>query len=401
MNFNSKHTQLAYLLYPISIKDFFENYYEQNYLLIKNRTSNYYKDILTLKDLDEYFQRNHIDLRKLLLKGSSSNQNEISPNKTINESIFSKDYIFNEINNGTSLVLNNLSEDIPKLGQFTFNISHEIESKMWSNIYVTPPGEQTFDQHYDTHDVFILHTHGQKKWNLYDTPVYLPDSTQKWESENFNKRTKPHTSITLKPGDLLYIPRGMIHEAATTTTVSIHITLGLTSIKYNSLFKQLEKEAIKNPYFRKTLIPNNHENSQKSLEEDERIFKSILIDEIKKIDYHELVTKTKEDFLFNKIPKNYNNYFTNFALLPQLSKKSTVKFKKGLHGSIFEQHPFICLQINDRVEEFPPFLKSTLEELINGKAVVIKDIRGNMVVEDKLKLVQSLIEKEILDIIKC
>lgn len=74
--------------------------------------------------------------------------------------------------------------------------------------------------------VFIVQLEGEKCWKLYKPPVQLPRSY----SKNFDEAEigTPTHEFTLKPGDLLYMPRGTIHQAWTpesSGTHSTHITI--------------------------------------------------------------------------------------------------------------------------------------------------------------------------------
>jgi len=79
-----------------------------------------------------------------------------------------------------------------------------------------------FENHFDWMDVVILQISGTKLWTVANQPlVYL--STPDWkrkptvkEVQNYMKQEAgSSTDIVLKPGDVLYIPRGFVHNAST------------------------------------------------------------------------------------------------------------------------------------------------------------------------------------------
>jgi mannose-6-phosphate isomerase-like protein (cupin superfamily) len=89
---------------------------------------------------------------------------------------------------------------------------------------MTPPNSQGLAPHHDDVDVFIMQVEGRKRWKLYspiehDLPrEYSPDLDQEQLS------TPSHT-LTLEPGDFLYFPRGVVHQACTSNDHSTHLTL--------------------------------------------------------------------------------------------------------------------------------------------------------------------------------
>uniref|UniRef100_A0A6M2CRE5 Bifunctional lysine-specific demethylase and histidyl-hydroxylase n=1 Tax=Rhipicephalus microplus TaxID=6941 RepID=A0A6M2CRE5_RHIMP len=94
------------------------------------------------------------------------------------------------------------------------------------NVYITPPSAQGLAPHYDDVEVFIVQLEGEKCWKLYKPPVELPRTYSK--DFNADEIGQPTHEFTLKPGDLLYMPRGTIHQALTpesSGTHSTHVTI--------------------------------------------------------------------------------------------------------------------------------------------------------------------------------
>jgi bifunctional lysine-specific demethylase and histidyl-hydroxylase NO66 len=94
------------------------------------------------------------------------------------------------------------------------------------NSYWTPASSQGFAPHYDDVDVFLLQLEGEKMWYLYDPPEDV-DYLSRHSSEDYvpEQFPRPKHEILLKAGDVLYMPRGMVHQGKTTpSTHSLHIT---------------------------------------------------------------------------------------------------------------------------------------------------------------------------------
>ena len=93
---------------------------------------------------------------------------------------------------------------------------------------------QGFAPHYDDVDVFIVHTAGHKRWRIYKPlPVAILPATS---SPDFDERQDeigaPILDVVLKPGDLLYLPRGTIHQAeALPGRAALHVTISANQRK--------------------------------------------------------------------------------------------------------------------------------------------------------------------------
>ncbi|XP_071448060.1 ribosomal oxygenase 2-like [Hetaerina americana] len=94
-----------------------------------------------------------------------------------------------------------------------------------ANVYITPGGSQGLPPHHDDIEAFVIQLEGQKRWRLYKPTVELPRSYSNGLSEA--EIGQPTHTIILNPGDMLYFPRGTIHQADTppSTQFSTHITI--------------------------------------------------------------------------------------------------------------------------------------------------------------------------------
>lgn len=110
------------------------------------------------------------------------------------------------------------------------NMEHEFGCMVGSNAYLTPGGadNQGFAPHYDDIEAFILQLEGYKHWRVY-APMKKTESLPRESSRDFTekdmKKSDPVIDVELGPGDLLYMPRGWIHQA---NTVGKHHSLHLT-----------------------------------------------------------------------------------------------------------------------------------------------------------------------------
>lgn len=100
-----------------------------------------------------------------------------------------------------------------------------------ANVYLTPPGaSQGFAPHYDDIEAFILQLEGCKHWKVY-APLNKRETLARTSSPDYTeedlKGVEPVLDVVLKPGDVLYMPRGWIHQACTTPGKqhSLHLTI--------------------------------------------------------------------------------------------------------------------------------------------------------------------------------
>lgn len=81
--------------------------------------------------------------------------------------------------------------------------------------YLTPASSLGFAPRWDDIDAFILQVEGKKYWKVYapeNAEDTLPlDSSQNFTDDDLRER-KPVFEGWLEQGDLLYVPRGYVHQ---------------------------------------------------------------------------------------------------------------------------------------------------------------------------------------------
>lgn len=154
---------------------------------------------------------------------------------------------------GASLVADHIEEAAPELAVLTAALSRRFAAQVGANLYASFQGVQAFASHCDLHEVFAVHCHGEKRWRVYANradnplePLEGPDAQAQIDAA----KGPVLTDVTLKPGDVLYLPRGYFHDAMASARESLHLTIGLAPLSGRALFPLLEEAAIADPAFR-------------------------------------------------------------------------------------------------------------------------------------------------------
>jgi hypothetical protein len=155
---------------------------------------------------------------------------------------------------GASLVANQIQRVSVEVAALVHMLQREFAAAAGANAYCSFQGIQAFNTHYDLHDVFALQTEGEKLWRIYearaDNPIApLPpgDEAEKWLIAT---RGKLLAEILMRPGDLLYLPRGQYHDAITGADASLHLTFWVKPATGLSLLKVLESVISSDSAFR-------------------------------------------------------------------------------------------------------------------------------------------------------
>ena len=171
------------------------------------------------------------------------------------------DKVLSLMADGSTLVLQALHRNWPPLVDFGTTLAHELGHPVQINAYLTPPENQGFAPHYDTHDVFVLQVSGRKRWVIHEPVRPAPLPGQDWEKYRAEVTARaaepPLLDTVLEPGDALYLPRGYIHSAVAQATAqhdtSIHLTVGVHPLTRYAVLQHLLAEAADDPSLRTSL----------------------------------------------------------------------------------------------------------------------------------------------------
>jgi Cupin superfamily protein len=152
---------------------------------------------------------------------------------------------------GATIVLQGLHLTRPVLGAFCRSLEETLGHPAQANAYYTPRSAQGLPVHHDTHDVFVLQVAGEKRWLVYDPAFELPLKNQKY-SRDLGEPGETVEDRVLRPGDTLYLPRGWLHEAVTSDTDSLHLTIGVNVITWLDAFKAAVEELGDDVRFRRS-----------------------------------------------------------------------------------------------------------------------------------------------------
>jgi hypothetical protein len=127
---------------------------------------------------------------------------------------------------GATIVLQGLHHNWLPLARYCRHLEALLGHPAQANAYYTPRGSQGLPVHHDTHEVISLQVAGEKRWLVYEPVLELPLKDQRYRPE-LGGPGEPVLDVTLRAGDTMYLPRGWLHQALTSGSDSLHITVGV------------------------------------------------------------------------------------------------------------------------------------------------------------------------------
>lgn len=248
------------LVAPISPEVFFEQSWENQPLHIRRRESGFYEKLLTHRDVEAAIASGGLRYPAIQLARdgrffvADSFTRSIRSGDDVFTGIPNLDRIAAEYRSGATISLPGFHRAWRPLGALAAAVEEQFDHVVHTNVYITPGNAAGFSAHYDTHEVFVLQIAGSKRWRIEKPPLALPHRGQPFDPRS-HKSSAPLLQIELAPGDLLYLPRGFVHETSTSDSFSAHVTLGITVYTWVELLAEWIQSSRHSPSLRHALPP--------------------------------------------------------------------------------------------------------------------------------------------------
>jgi hypothetical protein len=219
-----KCASLAWLLHPLPVQAFFDDIWGSRHYHVARGDPAYFDTLLHGPSAAEELL-GHLrpaPAAVSLVKGDE--QRDPASYRGADDSL-DLDCVRTDYADGYTIVLDGLQRYVRAITWLSHSIEVELNFPTQVNAYLTPPESTGFVPHYDHHDVLVLQVHGSKTWHLYDAAV--PPHQMQRRAEIDTADLPPPTDLRLEAGDVLYLPRGRVHAAETTSEPSVHLTVGV------------------------------------------------------------------------------------------------------------------------------------------------------------------------------
>lgn len=218
--------KFTWVIHPTTVDEFMANYWESKPLLIQRKDPSYYRNLVSRAKIDEMLRKHNIEYTKNI-DVTSYREGQRETHNPDGRVLPPDMWAFYE--EGCSIRMLNPQTYLPGVYEMNVKLQEFFHCMTGANFYLTPPNSQGFAPHFDDIEAFVLQVEGRKHWKLY-SPRVPAEVLARVSSPNFTQDEigSPILDVILEPGDLLYFPRGIIHQASTVPGHnSLHITMSV------------------------------------------------------------------------------------------------------------------------------------------------------------------------------
>lgn len=382
----------ADLISPVAVDEFRSGQWEKKHIVLHRDDPEHYAGVLTLADMDELLATSRLrssDLR-IVQDGKETPMSELvgddgSSYANAIESVYA------QYRKGATVNLLFLEQQWAPLSRLCRSLADALDAMFHVNVYLTPAGTRGLSEHYDTHDVFVMQVYGSKRWRLYKSPMQLPLRTQRYlrPKEGLGD---PIADFTLRAGDLLYMPRGTVHEAVSNETASLHLTIGVQPMLWADVFRKAVEQATENDIRFRRALPlgfggddeDRHEAQTRAAE-----LVDVLRDSLRPDD---LVASARTRAQLVRKP-SLEGHLLDLEALAGVGLDTKVLRRTETVWRLAVREEEIGLEFHGKVLHFPSHVGPQLRYLTEASICTAREIPGPLDEDGRLVLVRTLVKE--------
>ncbi|SHG61967.1 JmjC domain-containing protein [Streptoalloteichus hindustanus] len=301
------------------------------------------------------------------------------------------DWVRRAISRGHTLILRSLHRYHPPVRVFAHQLSAELGHPVRVNAFITPPNSRGVNPHYDVQDVFVLQIAGVKLWELRSPPLPDPLPSQAWfdlperSREQLRELAAPLGELTLRPGDVLYFPRGTMHAPRTGDSLSVHLTVAVPKVSRHDLLRRLVDAAVSDPWFRASVSLPDLESAAEDPAGALREIAARLARVADQVEPEDLLWAARED-AFRELPPE------PVPVLPPVTPPVAYRPRFGVRFRFTMDGEYVSVSAQRRRMRLPATAAPVIESLRQGEVLRVAGLVAELGEDQARELCQALVE---------
>ena len=386
---------LQWMISPFSKHEFWEDYWEKRPLVVTRSNPDYFGSLLTLDEVDRVITT--LGLRYPTITLKNADQAVTSEDYTVQGELIDVAKVYQLFEHGSTITLAYLDNVVEALAAFARNLEREFSFPFQTNVYLTPARAKGAKHHYDSHDVFVLQIAGSKRWTTYGTPVRLPLRGQDFDPA-VHERGEPTLEFELEAGDCAYIPRGVVHDARSGETTSLHITVGVLHWTWTDLLLEAMADgSLKDPAFRQALPPG-FARQDFNRERARELFRDLLTRLSANSDLDSVLDRFADEFM-SSCPPLLRGQLDQLANLDRVSLDTVVGARTGVISYVRTNREAATVDCYGREITFPAQAAAAVRFALSNSRFAVSRLPDDLDNAGKLTLVRRLIREGLLMVV--
>ncbi|MBY5162966.1 cupin domain-containing protein [Salsipaludibacter albus] len=284
-----------------------------------------------------------------------------------------------EFDDGATIVLQGLQRSWEPITDLVAQLEAELGHPGQANAYLTPPSARGFALHADSHDVFVVQTHGRKHWEVHD-------------EQGIHE-------LVLRPGHVLYLPTGTRHAARTTGKASLHVTIGIRPITWRAVVDRALAEVLADVDELAAPLPAGWHDDPSSLATPLKNHLGAIADALARHDHDATGAAEVERFLTTR-PTRVGGALRDRLAADDLDDDTVVRRRPGHAVALRPDGDDVRVLLGDRELRVPGWVRPALDEVVarGDEPLRPADLADHLDHDSRRVLVRRLVVEGLLTI---
>jgi lysine-specific demethylase/histidyl-hydroxylase NO66 len=374
---------------PVSVETFLDDHWERLPLVVERGGRSGFEDLLSEADVERLVTSGGLrhPAFRLAKAGERLRLRDYSTDISWRPEPFAKtadaEAIAAAFADGATIIVQGMHHWWPALSRFCRELEAELGHPAQANAYYTPRDSQGLPVHHDTHDVFVLQVAGEKRWLVYEPVLELPLRDQRYDSA-LGTPGEPVHDVVLRAGDTMYLPRGWLHQAVTSETDSLHLTIGVNVYPWIEAVRAALAECADDVEFRRS-VPADGEGGRD------------LLDALaERLDPEAVAARTAGRFVDGRRPI-LDGQLAQLRALEEIDTGTRVERRPTVLALFEFGDGRVRLRFHGKTVSFPSRAAGEVEHLAFADApTAIGDLPGSLDEDGRLVLVRRLVREGFL-----
>ena len=278
---------------------------------------------------------------------------------------------------GATVVLQGLHRYWQPLTRLVRELELALGHPCQANAYLTPPGNQGFARHSDTHDVFVFQTHGRKHWEVVEAGE--------------------EREVVLEPGLSMYLPTGTPHSARSQEATSLHVTVGINRLTWRQVLRQVSDQLLADERYDAPL-PAGYVDDPSRLGEQLAEELSVFARSLGELDPDMLADERAAAFLRERTPA-LRGGLNDLVLLDDVDDDTRLERRPTAACVLKPAGERLSVLLGDRELRMPGRLREPMEFVRDHESFQVSDLSAWLDEESRLVVARRLVREGLLRIV--
>jgi hypothetical protein len=375
---------------------FIQEVWERKPCVISGRRSDHYADVLTLADMDAIVsvsESGKTEHSVDIVRYGENGQQDGSVPRTAQE-LPDLRHVYRAYDDGYSIKINGVHRRWGPIARLCNALQRRLHHPVGGFLFLTPAQAQAVAPHLDGYDTFLLQIDGVKHWRVYEPTVSLPLSSMAGAVER-SQLGRPVVDVDLEAGDLLYIPRGFIHEGLTADVSSLHLTLAVRVTRWVHVLEHAIALAAQRDVRLREAVPAGYLESDEAAEAMGQRFHDLLRQVLDDVPFDDLRTSLLGTFTdHQQVP--LDGHFASLDRLRSLDAHTIVRRRTGMLCSVTRDDGQAMIWFSGVPVGAPVTVEPALRFIAETERFAIRDLPDCLTEKGKGVLVRRLIREGLL-----